>query len=147
MIAINLDKVSVTYISEPIFENLSWDIHSERVAGLIGPNGCGKSTLLKLIHGDLSSDTGFVVRQPNVSIGYLTQEPDLNPANSVWDEVITANQALAEIEDELARIEEKLADPDVYGNPKRLGSTIDRQARLFEEYTALGGPGFEGPPI
>ncbi len=144
MIAINLDKVSVTYIAEPIFENLSWEIHDNRVAGLIGPNGCGKSTLLKLIRGDLKSDTGFVVRQPNSSIGYLAQEPELNPENTVWQDVINADQTLAEIETELTRIEGKLADPDVYGNEKKLTRILDHQARLLEKFTELGGPGYEG---
>ena len=144
MIAIHLDKVSVTYISEPIFENLSWEIHDDRVAGLVGPNGCGKSTLLKLLHGDLTSDTGFVVRQPDLTVGYLTQEPDLNPENTVWEEVITANQALAEIEAELTGIESQLADPEVYGDEKRLARLLDHQARLLENFTASGGPGYAG---
>ena len=61
MIAVNLDKVSVTYVAEPIFEKLSWEIHDDRVAGLVGPNGCGKSTLLRLILGELSSDTERLV--------------------------------------------------------------------------------------
>jgi len=63
MIAVNLDRVSVTYVSEPVFENLSWEIHDDRVVGLIGPNGCGKSTLLRLIVGELTSDAGFTVRR------------------------------------------------------------------------------------
>jgi len=144
LIAVNLDKVSVTYIAEPIFENLSWEIHGDRVAGLIGPNGCGKSTLLKMIHGDLSSDTGFVVRQPKLSIGYLAQEPDLNPEHTVWEELITANKTLTEIESELTRIESQLANPGVYGDEKKLARTLDRQARLLDDFTEAGGPGYEG---
>ena len=144
MIAINLDKVSFTYISEPIFENLSWEIHDDRVAGLIGPNGCGKSSLLKIIHGDLKSDTGFVVRQPNLTVGYLSQEPDLNPAHTVWEELITANRTLKKIEAELTRIESTLADPEVYGDEKKLARTLDRQEQLLEEFTEAGGPGHEG---
>ena len=54
MIAVNLDRVTVTYVSEPVFENLSWEIHNDRVVGLVGPNGCGKSTLLRLIAGELT---------------------------------------------------------------------------------------------
>ena len=56
MIAVNLDRVTVTYVSEPVFENLSWEIHDDRVVGLVGPNGCGKSTLLKLIADELKRD-------------------------------------------------------------------------------------------
>lgn len=144
MITVNLDKVSVTYIAEPIFKNLSWEIHNDRVAGLIGPNGCGKSTLLKLIHGDLNSDTGFVVRQPDLTVGYLTQEPELKPGNTVWEEVITANLSLAKIEFELTQIEGKLADPEIYRNEKKLARILDHQARLLDQFTELGGPGYDG---
>ncbi|MFN2151939.1 MAG: ABC-F family ATP-binding cassette domain-containing protein [Anaerolineales bacterium] len=144
MIAVNLDKVSVTYIAEPVFKDLSWEIHDDRVAGLIGPNGCGKSTLLKLILGELSSDGGFISRQPDLSVGYLPQEPDLDPENTIWEEVLASNQALIEIEKGLAQIETRLADPEIYGNERKLANTIDRQARLLEEFTVLGGPGYEG---
>jgi ATP-binding cassette subfamily F protein 3 len=144
VIAVNLDKVSVTYIAEPVFKDLSWEIHDDRVAGLIGPNGCGKSTLLKLILGELSSDGGFISRQPDLSVGYLPQEPDLDPENTIWEEVLASNQALIEIEKGLAQIETRLADPEIYGNERKLANTIDRQARLLEEFTVLGGPGYEG---
>ena len=144
MIAVNLDRVSFTYISEPIFQNLSWEIHDDQVTGLIGPNGSGKSTLLKLIHGDLNSDTGFTVTTPNLTIGYLPQEPNLDPEHTIWEELLTANQILVEIESELAQIESKLSNPNVYDNEKELGRVLDRQAKLLEDFTNSGGPGYHG---
>jgi len=62
MIAAHLDKVSVRHLSEPVFENLSWEIHEDRCVGLVGPNGSGKSTLLRLIAAELTSDTERHVR-------------------------------------------------------------------------------------
>ncbi|HEY74502.1 MAG: hypothetical protein B6I35_03010 [Anaerolineaceae bacterium 4572_32.2] len=144
MIAINLDRVTVTYISEPVFERLSWEIHDDRVVGLIGPNGCGKSTLLKLIVGELTSDTGFTVRRKGLTIGYLQQEPRLEPARTVWQEMLAASTELKRIEDELTHVEARLADPVVYGDEKKLTRALDRQARLLDEYERLGGPGYEG---
>jgi len=144
MIAVNLDRVTVTYVSEPVFENLSWEIHDDRVVGLVGPNGCGKSTLLRLISGELESDTGFLVRQKGLTSGYLRQEPQLEPGYTVWQEVLAASTELARVEEELARVEEQLAAPDVYGNEKALARVLNRQARLLDEYTQLGGPSYEG---
>jgi ATP-binding cassette subfamily F protein 3 len=144
VIAVNLDRVTVTYISEPVFENLSWEIHDDRCVGLIGPNGCGKSTLLRLIAGELTSDTGFTVRRQGLTVGYLHQEPRLEPGRTVWQETVAASTDLARVEAELARIEARLADPDVYGDEKALTRTLDHQARLLDEYTRLGGPGYEG---
>jgi len=144
MIAINLDKVSVIYISDPIFENLSWEIQDNRVFGLIGPNGCGKSTLLRVIKGELSPDSGFISRKPSMSIGYLPQEPVLNIENTVWEEVISAHQELIQIESTLAKVEISLSNPEIYNDEKKLSRAIDKQASLLESYTELGGPGHEG---
>jgi ATP-binding cassette subfamily F protein 3 len=144
MIAIHLDRISVTYISEPVFENLAWEIHDQRHVGLVGPNGCGKSTLLRLIAGELNSDTGFLVRRKELSIGYLQQEPRLEAGRTVWQEALTASAELARIEAELSGVEAKLADPDIYDDEKTLARTLDRQAQLVEAYTRRGGPAYEG---
>ncbi|HET89452.1 MAG TPA: ABC-F family ATP-binding cassette domain-containing protein [Chloroflexi bacterium] len=143
MIAVNLDRVTVTYVLEPIFERLSWEIHDDRVVGLVGPNGCGKSTLLKLIAGELTSETGFVVRRPRLTIGCLHQDPHLTPGHTVWQEALTASSELARVEARLIALEEQLDDPNVYGDEKALTRTLNRQARLLDEYERLGGPGYE----
>jgi len=144
MIAIHLDRVTVSYVSEPVFQELSWEIHDDRVVGLVGPNGCGKSTLLRLIAGELSSETGFTIRRKGLSVGRLSQEPRFEAGRTVWQEVLTASTELARVESELARVEARLADPAVYGNEKGLTRALDRQARLLDEYASLGGRGYEG---
>ncbi|HBX69863.1 MAG TPA: ABC transporter ATP-binding protein, partial [Chloroflexi bacterium] len=81
---------------------------------------------------------------PGLTVGYLPQEPNLNLENTLWAEVTSAHSELARVETELAQIEARLADPEVYGDEKRLARALDRQAHLLEEFTALGGPGFDG---
>ncbi len=144
MLAASLDNVTVTYIHDPIFAGLSWEIHDDRVAGLVGPNGCGKSTLLQLIAGDLKSDTGFLNRKSGLTIGYLRQEPALDPTQTVWQAVVGANGKLAAVEAELERVEAKLSDPQVYGDEGKLGRALAEQERLLHQFVALGGPGYEG---
>jgi len=143
MIAVNLDRVTVTYVTVPIFENLSWEMHDDRVVGLIGPNGCGKSTLLKLIAGELSSDTGFAVRKKGLTVGYLHQDPRLEPGRTVWQETLAASTELARVEEDLAQVEAQLVDPAVYGDEAALARVLDRQARLLDEFERLGGPTYE----
>jgi len=144
MIAVNLDRVTVTYVSEPVFENLSWEIHDDRVVGLVGPNGCGKSTLLRLIARELMSDTGFTVRRKGLSVGLLHQEPRLEAGRTVWQEALAASAELARVEADLSRIERQLADPAVYGDEKALTRALGHQTRLLDDYERLGGPGYEG---
>jgi ATP-binding cassette subfamily F protein 3 len=143
MIAVNLDRVTVTYVSVPIFAGLSWEIHDDRVVGLIGPNGCGKSTLLELIAGELTSDTGFAVRKRGLTVGHLHQDPRLEPGRTVWQETLSASAELAQVEEELARVETRLAQPEVYGDEAALTRVLDRQARLLDAFERLGGPTYE----
>ncbi len=144
MIIMNLDRVSVTYVSQPIFEDLSWEIHNDRCVGLVGPNGCGKSTLMRFIAGELTSDTGYFVRQPHISVGYLTQEPSLTPGRTVWEEALTASSELLGVEAQLSTVEASLADPAVYGDEVRLTDVLSQQAQLLDRFTELGGPSYEG---
>ncbi|MFQ5407884.1 MAG: ribosomal protection-like ABC-F family protein [Anaerolineales bacterium] len=143
MIAVNLDRVTFRYATEPLFEALSWEIHTDRCVGLVGPNGAGKSTLLRLIAGEIVSETGFTSRKKDLTIGYLAQEPQLGDSETVLDEVLASHQKLAEIEAKLAQVEASLADPRVYGDEQALAHALGRQERLLAGYEELGGPGFE----
>ena len=91
MIAVSLDRIRFTYATDPLFSNLSWEIHDDRVVGLVGPNGCGKSTLLNLIAGELTCDQGFLIRRKGLTIGYLTQEPHLPAEQTVWQIAFSAS--------------------------------------------------------
>ncbi len=143
MIAVNLDRIKYTYVSQPVFAELSWEIHSDRVVGLIGPNGCGKSTIMRLIAGELTPDDGFLVRRKGLTIGYLSQDVRLQPGNTVLGEVLSASVELSRIETELNALSERLADPAVYSDEKALGRALSQQEKLIAEFERLGGPGYE----
>ncbi len=143
MIAVNLDKIAYTYVSQPIFADLSWEIHDDRVVGLIGPNGCGKSTLLRLIAAELTPDAGFLVRRKDMTIGYLHQDVRLTPGVRLLDEVLNCSSELARVQAELQVVEASLGDPQVYGVEKALTRAMQRQERLLLEYERLGGATFE----
>ncbi|NOZ51310.1 MAG: ABC-F family ATP-binding cassette domain-containing protein [Chloroflexi bacterium] len=143
MIIVHLDQVSVAYLAEPVFAQLSWEMHDNRCVGLVGPNGSGKSTLLRLVAGELSSDSGFVKRRRNLKIGYLPQQPQFDPDHTVLTETLSASQELAHIEAELARCEQQLTQPEVYGDEKRLNRVLAQQAHWLEAFTESGGPGYE----
>jgi ATP-binding cassette subfamily F protein 3 len=131
--------VRASYISDPVFTDLSWEIHDDRVVGLVGPNGCGKSTLLKLIAGEMDQDEGFLVRQKGLKIGYLHQQPLLDEGKTVLQETLSGSIELAHVETELARVELRLGDQGVYSDDEKLARVLAQQERLIEEYTALGG--------
>jgi len=144
MIAVQLDRVSYTHATDPIFEDLLWEVHDDRCTGLVGPNGSGKSTLLRLIAGDLDCQSGGIVRRRGLTIGYLAQDPQFDSNHSLWEAVYSASEDLLRIEIELAQVETQLADPMVYSDEIKLARVLDRQARLLEDYQQAGGLGYEG---
>lgn len=144
MIGAYFDRVTVTYLSEPVFEDLRWEIHEDRCVGLVGPNGSGKSTLLKLLTGALTPDAGSVVLARGKTVGYLPQEPAFPAERTVWEEALTASTRLAELERRLLAAEARLSDPRVYGDARRLERALADQESLVEAYEQAGGPGYEG---
>jgi ATP-binding cassette subfamily F protein 3 len=144
MIAVQLKDIRIGFGSEPVLDQLSWQIHDDHTVGLVGANGSGKSTLLKLLFGSLQPDEGSLVSRKGLSMGYLAQEPLLNPKETVWQSAFSASTELAELETALNQVEAQLADPKVYSSQVLLERVTGRQTRLLEEYTRLGGPSYEG---
>lgn len=136
--------MTVTYNRQPIFKDLSWDIHNDRCVGLVGANGSGKSTLLHVIAGELKSESGFANPRGQISIGNLHQEPRFDPPNTVWQETLSASTQVPKLERRLAQVETQMGDPAIYNDEKKLARRVEEHARLLEEYTQVGGPGYEG---
>jgi ATP-binding cassette subfamily F protein 3 len=143
MIALSLSNVSLIVGSRPLFKNLFWEIQDDQRIGLIGPNGAGKSSLLKLITGEYSPEPGgAVVRAKGVTVGYLPQDPDLDPGLTVLAAAMAGNARIVELEAALARIEAKLSDPDVHGSPKALARALEDQQKRLDEFAALDGEAY-----
>jgi len=140
MISITVSNATLILGSHVIFRDLNWEVQHDQKIGLIGPNGAGKSSLFKLIFGEHSPEKGgTIIRAKGVTLGYLPQHPEFEPEKTALALALEGNPRLAEIENELQRIESKLGDPAVYNNTKSLERVLDSQHRLLEEYESLGG--------
>jgi ATP-binding cassette subfamily F protein 3 len=143
MIAISLNNVSLVLGARPIFRNLSWEVQHDQRVGLVGPNGAGKSSLLKLIIGEYDPEPGGqIVKARGVTLGYLAQQPELDPAQTAFEAALAGNPRVAELEAELSRLEARLADPAVYGDDRALARVLELQQQRVDEFQALGGENY-----
>ena len=104
--------------------------------GIIGLNGSGKSTLLKIIAGVEKSYKGEVVWAPGYSVGYLEQEPQMDPEKTVLEVVQEGVQQVMDILKEYNDISMKFMEPMDDDEMNRL---IERQGELTEQIDHLGG--------
>jgi len=107
---IDLVDVSIQFTGNPLFESANIRInHSDRIA-LVGANGTGKSTILKMIAGLEETSTGKILKQNNISIGYLPQEYLIVSNLSVFEEVKSSLRVFTEIDQKEKEIHELLED-------------------------------------
>ena len=104
--------------------------------GIIGLNGSGKSTLLKIIAGIEKSYQGEVVFSPGYSVGYLEQEPKLDPEKTVKEIVQEGVQPVMDLLAEYEEVNLKFGDPEVLEDPDKMEALIARQAELQDKIDA-----------
>jgi ATP-binding cassette ChvD family protein len=101
--------------------------------GIIGLNGSGKSTLLRIIAGAEKEFQGEVVFSPGYTVGMLPQDPLLDDSRTVREIVEEGVQETMDIIKEYEQINNSFGEPEVYENPDRMQSLMDRQAVLQEK--------------
>ena len=104
--------------------------------GIIGLNGAGKSTLLKIIAGIDKQYQGNVVFSPGYSVGYLEQDPKLDPEKTVKEVVQEGLKHITDLIAEYDQVNEKFADPEVLENPDKMDALLARQAELQDKLDA-----------
>ena len=104
--------------------------------GLIGLNGSGKSSLLKIIAGIDKSYQGEVVFSPGYSVGYLEQDPQLDPDKTVIEVVREGVQPIMDLIAEFDKVNESFGDPDVLEDPDKMDALLARQAELQDKLDA-----------
>ena len=104
--------------------------------GIIGLNGSGKSTLLKIIAGLDKEYQGDVVFSPGYSVGYLEQDPKLEPGKTVKEIVQEGVQDIVNTLKEYEEVNERFSDPEILEDPDKMDALINRQAELQDKIDA-----------
>ena len=105
--------------------------------GIIGNNGAGKSTVMKIIAGLDEAFQGEVVWADGYTVGYLSQEPELDESKTVREIVEEGTQEIVDVLKEYEEINMKFMDEDILNDPDKMQKLMDRQAAVQDKIDAL----------
>ena len=129
--------VSKTYPPQKqVLKNIYLSFFYGAKIGIIGLNGSGKSSLLKIIAGIDKSYQGEVVFSPGYTVGYLEQDPQLDPDKTVIEVVREGVQPIMDLLAEFDKVNESFGDPDVLDDPDKMDALLARQAELQDKLDA-----------
>ncbi len=140
---IHINKLSVSFGGEYLFNEISFRLTAGDRVGLIGKNGAGKSTMLKILSGDQTSFEGELGKEKGLTIGILRQDIDFTVGNTVLEETYQAFGELMHIESELDQINIQLAERTDYES-ESYSALIDSLSENQDRYEILGGYNYKG---
>jgi ATP-binding cassette ChvD family protein len=129
--------VSKTYPPQKqVLKNIYLSFFYGAKIGIIGLNGSGKSTLLKMIAGIEKEYQGEIVSDKSFSVGYLEQDPKLDPEKTVIDIVREGVQPIMDLLQEYEDINLKFGLPEYYEDADKMDKLFTRQAELQDKLDA-----------
>lgn len=109
---LSCNNISKSFGTDVIIKSCSFNIEDHEKAAIVGINGAGKSTLLKIITGIGPADTGLVTLAKDKTLGYLSQQQNLNSDNTIYDELLSVKQYILDMEAQLRSIENQMKSAD-----------------------------------
>ncbi|MEE4288934.1 MAG: energy-dependent translational throttle protein EttA, partial [Erythrobacter sp.] len=97
---------------KPVLSNISLQFYQGAKIGIVGPNGAGKSTLMKIMAGIDTEFSGEAWPGENISVGYLPQEPELDPTKTVLENVKDGAREIADMVERFNQIGMEMGEED-----------------------------------
>ncbi|TXD51468.1 MULTISPECIES: energy-dependent translational throttle protein EttA [unclassified Polaribacter] len=134
----SMNKLSKTYQStgKQVLKDIYLSFFYGAKIGILGLNGSGKSTLLKIIAGVEKNFQGDVTFSPGYNVGYLEQEPQLDPEKTVLEIVKEGVAETVAILDEYNKINDLFGLEEVYSDADRMEKLMNQQAELQDKIDA-----------
>ncbi|MEG0963094.1 MAG: ABC-F family ATP-binding cassette domain-containing protein [Lachnospiraceae bacterium] len=132
-------NISKSFGTDEIIQNASFHIEANEKAALVGINGAGKTTLLRIIVGEMAADTGEVTISKDKTLGYLPQNPDVTGNKTIYQEVLSAQEALISMEKKLISMEKAMSQYQ----GMELESFLESYNRLNHEFDLKGGYSYQ----
>jgi sulfate-transporting ATPase len=119
-----------------ILKNITLSFLPDAKIGVLGPNGAGKSTLMKIMAGIDTDISGEAWAAKGVRVGYLEQEPHLDPKKTVGENVTDGLGGVKDLIDRFNEVSAKFAEPM---DEDEMNAVIAEQAELQEQIDAVDG--------
>ena len=134
----SMNKLSKTYQStgKQVLKDIYLSFFYGAKIGILGLNGSGKSTLLKIIAGVEKNYQGDVSFSPGYNVGYLEQEPQLDPEKTVLEIVKEGVAETVAILDEYNKINDMFGLEEVYSDADKMDKLMAQQAELQDKIDA-----------
>lgn len=143
MSVVNLSQIEKKYGLTEVLNNFSMTINDNEKIGLIGPNGSGKTTIFKLISGLETYNKGNISIRNKTSIGYLSQLPDMNMNNSLYEELLKVFSELIDVKNKISDMEEKISRLGDQDKSIELKKVMDQYSKLQQEFEDRGGYSYD----
>ena len=143
MILLQVNQLCKYYGADIILSNIKLEVQTRDRIALVGRNGAGKSTLLKIISGNLSYDSGEIIKPKDVKIGYLAQDTGLESTLSIWEEMLSVFEELRKQEQALRKLEQEMSNPSLFENPIQYEKVLKEYDELQVQFKENGGYQFE----
>ncbi len=122
--------------NKPVLSNINLQFYPDAKIGIVGPNGTGKSTLMKIMAGMDSEFTGEAWPGENITVGYLAQEPELDPTKTVRENVMDGVRPVADLVDRFNEISMIMGDPPEDAD---FDALMEEMGTLQEKIDAVDG--------
>ena len=134
---IQLVSLTKAFGDRVLLDSVSWQIDDRERVGRAGPNGAGKTTLLKMLAGLDEPDGGTIVKPSGLTIGYLPQDGLSHSGRTLHEEASLAFKPLLDMRDEIALLEDRLADETVPETEHE--AMLTRYSDLQDDFRRLDG--------
>ena len=121
---------------KPVLNNINLQFYQGAKIGIVGPNGAGKSTLMKIMAGVDKDYVGEAWPGENITVGYLEQEPQLDPSKTVLENVKDGAREVADMVDRFNAISMEMGDP---GEDTDFDALLEEMGTLQEKIDAVDG--------
>ena len=138
---LSAENISVSFGATPLFAGATFVINKKDRIALVGKNGAGKSTLLKILAGEQEPTSGTLIRQRDITVGYLPQVMVIADEHTVIEEAEKAFDHVNEMQEHLDHLNKQLLGRTDYESEEYL-QLVEEFSHENERFQLMGGTNY-----